>query len=362
MSLPVVRLIGSPGDQGREHGRRLARRIARNVEIYFYRFETEAKLTRDQVYERSGAYGRAVAASNVAYYEGMVGVAEGSGVPLDDVIALNVRYEILYYQFGITAMSDGCTSFAVSPRCSARSHLLMGQNWDWIPWVQGAVLHSDGPGGLEILAFTEAGVVGGKIGLNSSGLGLAINGMTTTTDDWSRLSTPFHVRCHEILRRERFEDAVAVVTGEERACSTNFLIAQPPDRAADLEAAPDAVRTLAWENGKIVHTNHFLDPAAIGIREPPIERLSSRTRIKRFTDLVRTESRLTMEDLARNLRDHDDAPQSVCRHGDSADPPEEQYVTVTSIVMDLDDRTLWITEGPPCENPYEVHRLTPRVD
>ena len=36
------------------------------------------------------------------------------------------------------------------------------------------MLHTLEPGGLETLSFTEAGIVGGKIGLNSLGLGLTI--------------------------------------------------------------------------------------------------------------------------------------------------------------------------------------------
>src|SRR6185503_18348358 len=123
-------------------------------------------------------------------------------------------------------------------------HLLMGQNWDWIPEVQGAMLHTREPDGLEILAFTEAGIVGGKIGLNSAGLGLAINGLLSTADDWSRLEMPFHVRCYEILRRRSLPEAVRLVVAGKRACSANFLLAQTPAQAVDVESAPDTVREL----------------------------------------------------------------------------------------------------------------------
>jgi isopenicillin-N N-acyltransferase-like protein len=47
----------------------------------------------------------------------------------------------------------------------------------------------------------------------------------------------------------------------------------------------------------------------------------------------------------------------VCRHYNPEDPPEEACVTVVSAVMDLTDRTLWITDGPPCEHVYEAFRL-----
>jgi hypothetical protein len=60
------------------------------------------------------------------------------------------------------------------------------------PEVRGALLHTIEPDGMKTLGFTEAGIFGAKIGLNSAGIGLVINGMTTTDDDWSRLSLPFH--------------------------------------------------------------------------------------------------------------------------------------------------------------------------
>ena len=158
-----------------------------------------------------------------AYFLALRGVADGSGVPLQDIVVLNMRYELLYFQYGVNALVDGCTSFAVLPRATHTGHLLLGQNWDWIPEVRGAVLHTRDDDGLETLSFTEAGIVGGKIGLNSVGLGLAINGLYTTADDWSRLKTPFHVRCYDILRSRTLEQAMSVVTDTPRACSTNFL-------------------------------------------------------------------------------------------------------------------------------------------
>src|SRR5205823_1340688 len=111
--------------------------------------------------------------------------------------------------------------------------------------VEGAVLHTQEPDGLETLGFTEAGIIGAKLGLNSAGLGLTINGLLTTSDDWSRRVTPFHVRCYEILRQRDLDSAVKIVTNQRRACSANFLIAQAPDRAVDIEAAPDTIREIS---------------------------------------------------------------------------------------------------------------------
>lgn len=366
MTLPIVHLDGRPYDQGLLHGRELRDRIAHNVGVYFERFEREAKVPRADVLAWASQYGQAIASQNADYFAGMQGIAAGSGFSLDEIIALNVRYEILYYQFGVLALAeeaaghaqrpepDGCTAFAVLPEASANGHLLVGQNWDWIPQVLGAVLHTVEPNGLETLSFTEAGIVGGKVGLNSAGVALAINGMTTTDDDWSRLSKPFHVRCYEILRSRSFDAAVEVVTGLDRACSTNFLIAQTPGQVVDIEAAPAKVQLLQCENDCLVHTNHFVNPDALGVVEPPSEqRPHSQLRRERLIELLGEKRPIALEEIQDYLRDHQGHPFSICRHEDPDEVPEEQYITVTAVVMDVETRTLYLTDGPPCQSEYQ---------
>jgi isopenicillin-N N-acyltransferase-like protein len=231
---------------------------------------------------------------------------------------------------------------------------LLGQNWDWIPEVLGAVVHTREPDGFETLSFTEAGIIGGKIGLNSAGLGLAINGLLSTADDWSRLVPPFHVRCYDILRQRRIDGAVGVVGATGRSCSANFLVAQTPDHAIDLEAAPDAVRELRPEHATLVHTNHFLDPAQLGVTEPESERRPhSYWRQNRMQALLAARAPVSIADLEVVLRDHDNYPDGICRHENRSDPPEEWCITVTSAIMDLAERSLRLTNGPPCEHLYE---------
>ncbi len=374
MGLPRLHLEGPPYEQGVRHGRELRDRVRHNLAVYFARFEREAGVPRGEVLTRAARYATAIAAQNGAYFAGMRGIADGAGCALDEIVALNVRYEIFYYQYGVnllartdgvTGGADGCTAFAVTPDASANGHLLIGENWDWIPEVQGAVSHTVEPGGLETLSFTEAGIFGGKIGLNSAGLGLAINGLVTDGDDWSRLSKPFHLRCFEILRSRDFDAATAVVTGADRACSTNFLIAQVPDRVVDIEAAPDRVCPLRPEGGRLAHTNHFLDPDALGVVEPSIEKNPhSYERLARMRQLLESGrraggqvGRITVEDLQGFLRDHRGWPYSICHHPDPAEPPEERYATVISAVMDLHARTLHLSDGPPCVNAYERFAL-----
>lgn len=357
--LPVIELEGSPFEQGLVHGRKARRLIERNLRIYFERFASEGKLTREEVLRRAAAYWDVLPRQSADYAEALRGVAEGSGCDLIEIVALNLRYEILYHQFSenASAPSGGCTAFAVLPQLTADGHLLMGQNWDWIPQVKGILLHVR-EGGYESLSFTEAGIVGGKIGLNSFGLGLLINGLNSTDDDWSRLKRPFHVRCYEILRARDLTQASEVIAQGERSCSANFLLAQVEAQAIDMEAAPLATHTLTPEDGLIAHTNHFIAAEALGVVEPPTEKLPhSQRRLERIMKLLTEKRPLEFDDLAGYLRDHTGYPYSICRHIDELEPEGERYQTVVSVIMDLHERAFWLSAGPPCENPYQKLKL-----
>jgi isopenicillin-N N-acyltransferase-like protein len=370
-ALPIVELPGMPWEDGLAHGRAAAGAIAENLRIYYDRFQREARLTPAQTRERARLYLALIDRQAPAYGEAMRGVAAGAGIALDDVAVLNARYEILYSQYaainqaasrGIPA--GGCTAFAVTPEASADGHLYLGQNWDWFPAVRGVVLRRrPADGAPAIVAFTEAGIVGGKIGLNAVGLGLVINGLLSSRDDWTHLRTPFHVRTWRILQSRDLGGAVRVVTDEPRACSANFLIARAGDGPAgaraevvDVEAAPHAACTLAPEEGLLVHANHFVEPERLAVWQPLAEeKTTTYHRAARLRALLAEGARrraLDAAGLMAILRDHDGHPDSVCRHPNPRLPEEERVESVVSVVQDLTAGRFYIAGGPPCTAPF----------
>jgi isopenicillin-N N-acyltransferase like protein len=359
VALPIARLRGGPYAQGLQHGRQLRDRIARNLAVYFERFAREGGLGRAEVLRRARRYASALGSD--AYEQGVRGIARGGGFELLEIVALNVRYELLYHQLGAkalgTPLAGGCSAVAVRPEAATNGHLLVAQNWDWIPDAQGALIRTEEPDGSRTLGFTEAGIFGSKIGLSSRGLGLAINGLLSTDDDWERLGRPFHVRCHDILRAADLEAAVEVARAGARACSANFLLAALPDRVVDVETAPTASRCLVPTRPWLVHTNHFLEPRALGVTEPPMDDWHSCERYDRLRQLLAKRERVGPADLRRCLADHAGYPSGVCTHPDQVEPEAERVMTVTSIVMDLHARTLEASDGPPCSSPYRRLRL-----
>jgi len=373
-ALPIVDLPGDPYADGVAHGRAAGDGITQNLRIYYDRFQREAKLTLAQTRERGRMYHTVIERLEPAYARAMEGVSEGARVSLDDIAVLNARYEILYSQYssinqaaaqtarhGIPA--GGCTAFAVTPDVSADGHLYLGQNWDWFPEVRGIVLRVANPDGFAMAAFTEAGIVGGKIGMNSLGLGLVINGLLSNRDDWSRLYTPFHVRTWRILHSRTLRDAVRVVTDELRSCSANFLIGQTNGSAevVNIEAAPEATCSIAAEGGVLAHANHFVDPQRLSVWQPLAEEKTSTyqraARMHRMLADGAARRSLDAPALMELLRDHDGHPDSVCRHPNPHLPEEERVESVVSVLEDLTAGRFYLAGGTPCTTPFTEIRL-----
>src|SRR5262249_34642621 len=137
------------------------------------------------------------------------------------------------------------------------------------------------------ICLTEAGIAGGKMGVNECGIGLVENGLASSHDGCNPYRTPFHVRCREVLDAESFDDALLPVVGTPRTCSANFVIGAPHGRIVNLEASPDHAASLHPQDGIITHSNHFL---TAGHGESLLEKISPNTlcRVNRMRQLLET--------------------------------------------------------------------------
>jgi isopenicillin-N N-acyltransferase-like protein len=358
LALPLVELSGTPREQGLQHGRAMKKRIEANRRIYFDRFRREVGVSRKQALEFAGEWEKTMRRNCPGFFEGVEGIAEGSGLPLRDIVAINVRYEILYYKTMAQLAGGGCTAFAAMPSVCEGSAVLHGQNWDWVPDVRGAVVRVREPGGLEYVGFTEAGIFGAKIGFNSAGIGLTVNGLMSTDDDWRRDTVPFHARCRDALLSRSLDEAVKRVTSTAPACSANFLLSSSGGEAVDVEVAPRGSNIIKPEGGLITHANHFRDPQALGVQEPPSEyHESSVFRESRLRHLLLGRTPLGISGALAALRDHEGRPRSICRHPDPNEPESDRTKTKIVAIMDLPRRVLAISEGPACRANLGLHPL-----
>jgi isopenicillin-N N-acyltransferase-like protein len=345
----------SPEERGRQIGSAASERIRRSVANYEETFAHYTGLAWADVCDRAEAFVPVIEDYDADVVGEMRGLAEGAGLDFRDVLAVNVRTEVMY---GVSAaLAAECTACAFEPTEATENHVLLAQNWDWRPVTRDAciVLDVDQPPKPSFVTFLEAGLVG-KMGFNSAGIGLMTN-LLVTSADRGEPGVPYHVLLRGILNASTFDEAVEAVTGARRAASANYVIASEDGRVVDLETAPGGrgnVRSIAPESGFLAHANTFDSPLK-GLADRGLELLpDSPARTARLRGLLEGSRTTSVLDLQKRLTDHSGFPASICRHPNEEDHPIERIATNASIIIDLTARELHLAVGRPCEGRYEV--------
>ncbi|MCB1384602.1 MAG: hypothetical protein KDJ80_01575 [Nitratireductor sp.] len=369
--LPVLNLGADPHERGQVQGRALSGSVRSNVSTYLARFGLVGVSPADALgaAERWLEY---IRKDNPGYAEEMAGIADGAGMSEVEVTLLNARYEITYEVYALEAAQaresghlieqEGCTLFGLMPERTENGSCMIGQNWDWLAGVSGhcfikRVSRGDRPdqGPPSFVGFSEAGIVGCKIGINQAGIGLCIAGLVSDGDGRNGMRKPMHVRCAEVLDAWRFSDALLPIVHSDRTCSTNFLLGHGDGEIINVEATSNLCAYTFPQNGVITHSNNLAQERRVASQ---MERLSPSTlfraeRVRRH--LAGKQEPVGIDDIRQIMSDHFSHPQSVCMHPDDRQPEERRYKTITSVALDLTNRVLFATNGAPCEGPYESY-------
>ena len=370
-----VRVEGTSYQRGRQYGRQAATRVRLSVQAYQQAFAHYAGWDWATVRREAARFEAPIGAFRPAYLEEMRGIADGAGLDLTDVLAINVRTEVMYSAKARQAPRAEAPPARRAPaECSAFAHVpgpgqpgpaILGQNWDWLLHAAQTlvVLEARPDDGPDFVTVVEAGLLA-KAGMNAAGLGLVTNALVTDADA-GEPGLPYHVLLRAVLDCATVTEAVKVLAAGPRASSANYLIAHASGAALDIEAAPgDFTRLypLFPADGVLLHTNHFLapriDPVDLALWAMPstvvrLQRLRAAT-----TAQAATAQAATLDGFRALLADHADYPHSICAHPDPADHPCEQGDTIASVLMDLNARQLWLAAGNPCQVPYERLGIT----
>ena len=189
-AIKAINLDGDAFTRGVAHGRALKREVADNIETYLRRFAAGG-LDREVALREGARWVDAIAAADRDYAEEMRGIADGAGQTQAALAMLNARYEIAFTLFGGEARApdaaaevDGCSTFGVLPEATVDGRTYLGQNWDWLEGIHGraVVLRLQRRDKPSLICLTEAGIVGGKMGVNERGIGLVENGLASDAD------------------------------------------------------------------------------------------------------------------------------------------------------------------------------------
>jgi isopenicillin-N N-acyltransferase-like protein len=348
----------APRTRGEELGRAFATRVATTVCCYRWMLGIECGLLPADVRRLGQTIGERLSARRPALADEIRGIAAGAGVDEATLFAVNARTELLG-----TAGAQECSTLGAVPR-EAGATLLLAQNWDWHPaWRDTLLVHLvHQQNGHWFATLTEAGLLG-KIGLNSHGLGCALN-ILDAPEDGILDREPLHVLLRRVLEEcGTVDEAGSLLETTRIGASSCVTVAGPSQVGPALlgfELTPDGSRRLEPDaTGHYVHTNHRVaadapSPEPGSMPSSPVRYAELCTRVKEL------DAPLTPADAQRLLASHENQPASVCTHVDRTDQYCDVTETLASLVMDLSGSTLWLAAGTPCSTPYEKVPLPPR--
>jgi isopenicillin-N N-acyltransferase like protein len=193
--------------------------------------------------------------------------------------------------------------------------------------------------------ITEAGIIG-KIGLNSSGVGVCINAIRARGVDFTRL--PVHLAIRAALDSTPKTSALAALDKAKLASAVHLLIGDDTGSTSVEYSNLDIVK-FEMRDGQIAHYNHFIGKHAEGVKPASFSR-DSLERIGRARELLAEattgrEKEPTVRMMEIMLEDEKGLPGAINRVATESSPS----VTLFGIVMDLMEKRAEVRVGRPTE-------------
>ncbi|KAI0174937.1 hypothetical protein BJ166DRAFT_621331 [Pestalotiopsis sp. NC0098] len=293
MSLPQINCSGTSYEIGHQHGTEAAGLVHGSIQFYTEMFHLYTGKTWAEIQLIAEQFGNNIQTKWPRYFEEMQGIADGAKCSLADILALNTRTEIV---FGLMDPERVVSGMPV------------------------------------IKMVTEAGIIG-KIGMNSAGVGVCLNAVRCSGNDFAKM--PIHLALRLSLESE--------------------TLSQAGDQSMGLEMTSKTIKRIGRDSyGRIMHTNHLLQKHEMAEEWPEDDSFSRYERINQLTDDYHDahSTGLGERDLLNFFDDHSGTPFAICRRqeGDCAD------ATLFNITMDLNKKTAVVRRGKVC-NVLEDIRL-----
>lgn len=350
-TLPIIEVKGKPRERGRQQGEGVRSQILRSLALYREIVPKAIDMTWEEGLREARKFLPYGEETFPDFVEEIRGIAEGANVSFEEVWTLNC-YEGLSESW---QQVWGCTSVAVRDDYTADGHVLLAHNEDWnIADRDNVYLVRAKPDDGPTFVGMNYGPLLVNIGLNAEGIGITIDSAYSTD---ARVGVPRILCSRAVLNARNIGEAIKACVPKLRGGGYAYLLADPEGEMYCIETSATTHDILYAEEGWLAHTNHYLSPKMQALEEPG-PYVGSHVRLNRARRLLQSQlGEVTVESLQALLRDHVNFPDSICMHEDPADPPHERGMTLVSLVMDLTERMIWASPGPPCEGEYAACRL-----
>src|SRR5690625_502714 len=358
MNLDVLEGTGTPFDVGFLHGERYADQIrefaAERVKLSCGEAWTGRNLKREQVLAIAQECLPLHEEHTPNAFEELRGMSRATGLSLAELLIAGGFTDFVDTIYGVggeqlhtptATTADDCTAVLVPGNRTATGEALFAQTWDMHASAADHVLMVRGKvaGDPEYLTFTSAGSVA-MIGMNEAGLAVGINSLTTGD---GQIGVMWTLVVRELLRLQSTDDALNYLQSVPLAGAHNYLLLDETGRGYHVEATPTRIYAEPLQDEPLIHTNHCLTPRTQSLERPrnPVSVTSSQKRLERATELLASDTKVTVERLQVFTRDE----PTIC----VAPAAPLHIATCGAAVMNPATREFWAVKGSPVQAQYE---------
>lgn len=373
VAFEILEVAGSHREIGRQVGEGARSLIERSLDGYEAEFESFAGMSLAAAEALTPPLLAAAERSLPQYVDELRGMAEGAGVSFPRLFLINCGEELTCSP---SLAAGRCTSLALAGE--GRTVVAHNEDWEERDIPNQLLLRMALPDGTRVLTMTTAGLLA-MTGMNSRGLASGANTVYAAEGPPGGLrpGVPDALVCRWILEARTREEATARALLPARARGSNHLCGQAGgtiwdvetsgERGAVIEGRPAGGAVIEGRpasgadgatSGRVwlAHTNHYIAEEMLAVEASTS--IGSRNRYARACELLSEgldRGADPVELVATVLRDHANAPTSICGHG--GEGPDAPSPTTASMIWELEERRLHVCAGPPCTNPYRVVEL-----
>jgi len=346
---PLLEVRGAPYDMGRAIGERFAREIRGGFEAraaWWRELKAFADAQPARIYDTFLAAARKHAPHIV---EELRGWADGCGLPLRDLLVLNLKAEYgalrdQRKQKERPEPQPGCSTIVRARRDGfALAH---NEDGDQAYAERMFMLRLRPEGKPAVLCASYPGILPGNAPwINAAGVIMTTNFIYTRE---VRLGLGRYFLDRLAMEARTLDEAVPICTHPERAYAFHHVLASARERRAlSIEVTPTKKSQIAID-GLFLHTNHLVHPVMAGEpQDPDYVGSSSLTRWKVLSAWkaglgARTD--VAAEELIRALSSHEGRPYSPCRHPRG----EVRGATLLTALFETPVQQMRVYKGQPC--------------
>jgi len=309
-------------------------------QAFYRKFCRKHNLSLGQLAESSK---KSIAKHFPAYLEELKGLADGSTIPISDILLLGSEETIL------NGAANQCTTFAYA----GSQGVILGHNEDWAPGYEDKlyVVKAKPAAGAAFISLSYLGCLGGSsVALNEYGIAFSGNSLLSGT----QRGVPKNIILRSQIEARNIREFGKLARFTPRAVPNHSMAVDRKGKIVSVEVGLNEQSTF-FTSGAYVHTNHAIHKTMLSLEKGTA--INSMARYRTAKNFI--SNKLRDDKLAQEiLRSHANSPCSICIHPEAKNNFDGQ--TVASAVVNLSEMSLSVTLGNPCRSEYEKFYLGER--